>query len=83
MATVSELVKKEANLKKLAEKGKPETIMGDIPFEKIKEIAKAKENEIPGNTFEAKVRQVVGACQSYRITIDKKSPKEFARWDGK
>ncbi|MGC9310382.1 MAG: hypothetical protein ACP5E4_01510 [Candidatus Aenigmatarchaeota archaeon] len=83
MATVSELVKKEAGVKSLSEKGKPETIMGDITFEKVKDIAKAKEKEIPGNTFEAKVRQVVGSCQSYRITIDGKRPKEFAHWDGK
>jgi ribosomal protein L11 len=83
MATVSEMVKKEIGVKSLSEKGKPETIMGNISFEKIKEIAKAKENEIPGNTFEAKVRQVVGSCRSYRITIDGKSPKEFAHWDGK
>ncbi|MBN2094716.1 MAG: hypothetical protein JW727_01590 [Candidatus Aenigmarchaeota archaeon] len=78
MATVSELVKKEAKLQKLASKETPQNIMGNIPFEKIKEIAKNR--EMPGNTLEAKIRQIVGTCMSYRITIDGKDPREFKHY---
>jgi ribosomal protein L11 len=75
MAKVSELIKKEAKIDKLAKKEDPKLRVGNISFDKVKEIAKTK--KIPGNTPEAKIRQVVGSCISYRITIDGKDPKEF------
>ena len=78
MVTVAELVKKAANLEKLGKKDKPNEIVGDISFEKIKEIAKNK--EIPGNSEEAKIRQIIGSCISYKITIDRKDPREFRNY---
>jgi ribosomal protein L11 len=78
MGTTAEFVKKIINLEKLAKKEKPEEIVGDIPLEKIKEIAKNK--EIPGNSEDAKIRQIIGSCVSYKITIDGKDPREFKNY---
>jgi len=75
MATISEIIKKELNLEKLADKEKKDKWVGDISLEKIKEIA--KKVDIPGNTEEAKIRQIIGSCISYRITINGKDPREF------
>ncbi|MCD6274958.1 MAG: hypothetical protein J7J15_02960 [Candidatus Aenigmarchaeota archaeon] len=78
METVAELVKKAANLEKLAKKEKPTDIVGDVPLEKLKEIVRNK--EIPGDSEEAKIRQIIGSCVSYRITIDGKDPREFRNY---
>jgi len=75
MATISEIIKKELNLEKLADKEKKDKWVGDISLEKIKEIA--RKVDIPGNTEEAKIRQIIGSCISYRITINGKDPREF------
>jgi len=75
MATISEIIKKELNLEKLADKEKKDKWVGDISLEKIKEIA--KKVDIPGNTEKAKIRQIIGSCISYRITINGKDPREF------
>jgi ribosomal protein L11 len=81
MAKVAELVKKEARVSALAIKDKPTEVVGNISFEAVKKIAKAV--KMAGNTEEAKIRQIVGSCVSYKITIDGKSPKEFAHFGRK
>ncbi|OYT43223.1 MAG: hypothetical protein B6U88_01630 [Candidatus Aenigmarchaeota archaeon ex4484_56] len=73
MATTSELIKKLGNFKKLS--NKDNKIVGDISLEKIKEIA--KEKNLTGNSENAKIRQIIGSCISYKITIDGKDPREF------
>lgn len=78
MATISELIKKAGNFTKLSSKDKKEEIMGDLSMEKIKEMAKTL--EIPGNNEEAKIRQIIGSCVSYRITIDGKDPRELTKY---
>lgn len=78
MTTVAEQIRKETGLKKLSDKEKKEEWVGDISMEKIKEIAKNK--ELSGNTEEAKIRQVIGSCISYKITIDSKDPREFKNY---
>ncbi|RLJ00575.1 MAG: hypothetical protein DRP06_01845 [Candidatus Aenigmatarchaeota archaeon] len=78
MATISELIKKAGNFAKLSSKDKKEEVMGDISMEKIKEMAKNR--EIPGNTVEARIRQIIGSCVSYRITIDGKDPRELTQY---
>ena len=75
MAKISEIIKKELNLKKLENKDKKADMVGDISLDKIKELA--KNSKIPGNTEDAKIRQIIGSCVSYKITIDGKNPKEF------
>ncbi len=78
MATISDLIKKAGNFAKLSSKEKKDEIIGDISMEKIKEMAKTL--EIPGNTEEAKIRQIIGSCVSYKITIDGKNPRELAQY---
>jgi large subunit ribosomal protein L11 len=75
MPSVAEIIKKEIGVEKLSNKDKKDEWVGDISMEKIKEIAKNK--DILGNTEEAKIRQIIGSCISYRITIDGKDPREF------
>ncbi|MCK4429176.1 MAG: hypothetical protein KAU95_02280 [Candidatus Aenigmarchaeota archaeon] len=77
MGLIAELVKKGANLGKLAKKDKPAEIVGDISLEKLKEMAKSV--DIPGNNDEAKLSQIIGSCVSYKITIDGKDPREFKK----
>lgn len=78
METIAELVKKNMNLEKLSKKEKQEEIVGDISFEKIKDIAKNR--QLPGNSEDAKIRQIIGSCISYKITIDGKDPREFKNY---
>jgi len=75
MPTVAEIIKKELGIEKLANKDKKDEWVGNISLEKIKEIARNK--ELSGNTEEAKIRQIIGSCISYKITIDGKDPREF------
>lgn len=75
MPTVAEIIKKELGIEKLANKDKKDEWVGNISLEKIKEIARNK--ELPGNTEEAKIRQIIGSCISYKITINGKDPREF------
>lgn len=71
---VSALIKKEMKVQKLAYiKDGNKTLPGDIKLEKIIEIAKSK--EIPGD-LKARVKQILGTCQSGGVTVDGKSPKE-------
>ena len=77
---VSSMLKKELGVQKLATVGedKARKLAGDIKFEKIVEIAKAKEDSMAGS-FKSKVKQVVGTCESCGVTIDGKSPKEITK----
>ncbi len=79
MVIVAEQVRKETGLKKLTDKDK-KGWLGDISLEKIKEIAKNK--DIPSDSEEAKIRQIIGSCVSYQITIDGKDPREFKDYQG-
>ena len=78
MAKVAELVKKEANVKALSNKEKPAEFVGTISFEAVKKIAKSV--KMAGNSENARIRQVVGSCVSYRIMIDGKNPKLLAHY---
>jgi len=78
MATIAELIKKAGNFAKLSSKDKKEEFIGDISMEKIKEMA--KNIDIPGNSEEAKIRQIIGSCVSYKITIDGKDPRELTQY---
>jgi large subunit ribosomal protein L11 len=71
---VSALIRKEMKVQKLAFiKDGNKTLPGDIKFKSILEIAKSK--EIPGS-MSARVKQILGTCQSGGVTVDGKSPKE-------
>ncbi|MFA5382532.1 MAG: 50S ribosomal protein L11 [Candidatus Micrarchaeia archaeon] len=73
----SELIKKEAGLKKgRTEKDK---IAGDISLEKIVSIAKKKKTGILGKSLKDMTKEVLGSCLSLGITCNGKSPKEITK----
>lgn len=78
MGKVTDQVKKATSLEKLSNKEKPAEFIGDISLEKVKEMA--KNLDIPGNNEEAKIRQIIGSCISFRITINGKDPREFRNY---
>ena len=73
---VTAMIKKEIKVEKLATVGedKIRKTAGNITLEAVIRIAKSKES-IRGNTT-AKVKQVLGTCQSSGVMVDNKSPKE-------
>ena len=77
MDTTAGQIRKETGLKKLTDKDKKEWL-GDISLEKIKEIARNK--KFSGNSEEAKIRQIIGSCVSYQITIDGRDPRELKNY---
>ena len=78
MTKVAEFIKKEAKVEKLTNKEKLDLTVGDISLEKIKEFAKSR--EMPGKDENAKIRQIIGACVSYKVTIDGKDPRELKNY---
>jgi large subunit ribosomal protein L11 len=77
---VSSMLKKELKVQKLAtiNEDKTRNIAGNISFDKIISIAKAKEDSITGN-MRAKVKQVLGTCLSCGVTVDGKDPREVIK----
>lgn len=76
---VSELVKKVTKLDKLSSKEDTSKVVGNISMEDIKRIAELKKDELLGKDEKARIKQVIGAISSYRITIDGKDPKEILK----
>jgi len=76
---VTAMIKKELKIEKMAKvnEDKTRTTAGSISFGKLVEIAKSKDS-IRGD-LKAKVKQVVGTCQSSGVLIDGKSPKDVMR----
>jgi large subunit ribosomal protein L11 len=56
-----------------------EEIVGDISFENVVKIAKAKINEMNTNSLKSAVKSVLGTCLSVGITVDGKHPKEVTK----
>ena len=76
---ISELVKKVTKLDKLSSKEDGSKIVGDISMEDIKRIAELKKDELLGRDEKTRIKQVIGAISSYKITIDGKDPKEVLK----
>jgi large subunit ribosomal protein L11 len=74
---VTSMIKKELKIEKMAKvnEDKSRTTAGNISFHKLIEIAKSKDS-IRGD-LKAKVKQIVGTCQSSGVLIDGKTPKEI------
>ncbi len=71
----SALIKKELNLKTAS--GKAGTLVaGNITFEKILKITKAKYNQLNARNMKTAIREVMGTCRSIGVNIDGKSPAE-------
>ena len=76
---ISELVKKVTKLDKLSSKEDSSKIVGDISMEDIKRIAELKKDELLGRDEKTRIKQVIGAISSYKITIDGKDPREVLK----
>jgi len=97
METVSELIRKELKVKKLAKAPfnvyKKEDITEEfdksITFDQVVKIAKEKMGDMKTDNLKAAVKQVIGACVSSGVYIEDKRPKEITeeveqgKWDEK
>lgn len=54
-------------------------IIGDIPLEKVAEVALIKLDEIRSNDFKKALKQVVSTCRSIGLTVNGKDPKEVVK----
>ncbi len=96
---VSSLIKQELNVKKLSKAAfgvyKPkegeqyEEFKGNLTFDQVIKIAKAKEDSLLTHNFKSAVKQVVAACVSNGCTVEEKHPKDMlkeideGKWDDK
>ncbi len=53
--------------------------LGDLPFEKIIEIALMKKEKLTAKTLKAAVKTILGTARSIGITVDGKDPKQVTR----
>ncbi|HLD39005.1 MAG TPA: 50S ribosomal protein L11 [archaeon] len=74
---VTSMIKKEMKLEVLSKvkEDKTRTVAGSISLDAVIRIAKSKDS-IRGNLV-AKVKQVIGTCQSSGVLIDNKNPKDI------
>lgn len=79
---VSQLIKRELKLEKLAglpkgESGRPADKVGNLTIDQVIKIAKGKDN-IAGN-LKSKVKQVLGTCLSCGVTVEGKDPRDIIK----
>jgi len=74
------MLKKEMNLKRLATINEDKSMNkpGDISFDKIVKITKAKEDALSGD-MKSMVKQILGTCQSGGVTVDGKPAKQVIK----
>ena len=72
---ISELMKKEINLKKGSGLQKIKK-SANISMEQVIKIAKMKEDSLLGSDLKAKVKEIVGTCQSMGVMVEGKSAQE-------
>ncbi len=53
--------------------------IGDLPFEKIVEIALMKKSQLLAKTLKGAVKMILGSARSIGITVDGKDPKEVTK----
>jgi len=84
----SALLLKEANAQKGSSKPGTEWV-GDIKFESVVKVAKAKFDAMSAKTLKGAVKTVLGTCVSMGIKVEGKNPKEVIQevdkgiWDSK
>ncbi|MDE1845781.1 MAG: 50S ribosomal protein L11 [Candidatus Micrarchaeota archaeon] len=66
--STSALILKELGIPKGAKN--KEEVVGNITIEQVKNVAKAKDAQLYGNTMADKVKQVLGTCKSMNITCE-------------
>lgn len=65
----SALIKKEAGIEKAASNPLAEKV-ADLAIQQVIKVAKMKEDALLGKTLKAKVREIVGTCQSMGIMVE-------------
>jgi large subunit ribosomal protein L11 len=76
----SEMIKKELGLEKGRKGGSEDPkVVGDLPFDKAIEIAKAKKNSTLAKSTKAGVCEVLGSCVSLGVSVDGKDAKEILK----
>lgn len=72
---VSALLKKEAGVDKASPN--PQTdYVADLRIEQVIKIAKSKENVMLGRNLQARVKQIVGSCDSMGLLVEGMPPRE-------
>jgi len=83
LPTTAELIKKAAGIEKGSSTPGKQAV-GNISFEKLKEIAEMKFRSSKARTLENFIKEVIGTCVSMGISIDGKDPKQFLKeWEEK
>jgi large subunit ribosomal protein L11 len=57
--------------------GGSKELVGDLSFDQILEVARGKQNGLLANDLKGAVKEVIGTCQSLRISIQGLTPKEM------
>ena len=73
----AELIKKEAGIQKGS--GNPLDHVADLKIEQIIKIAKMKEDALSGKNLKAKVKEIVGTCNSMGIKVEGIHAKDALR----
>ncbi len=75
---VSQLVKKELGLEKLAKQPGKE-VVGNLSMEQVVKIARMKKDSMLSKDLKSAVKSVVGACVSYGVNVEDKHPREVIK----
>ena len=75
---VSELIKKELNLKKGSGTPGKETI-GDLRIEQLIKISQMKEDDLAGKTKRARVKTILGSCIPLGLMAEGMHPRELSK----
>jgi large subunit ribosomal protein L11 len=74
----SALIKKEAGIEKGS--GKPQTDhVADLAIEQVIKISKMKEEDLHGRTPKARVKEVIGTCNSMGVMVEGKHARDSMR----
>ncbi len=72
----SALIKKELNIKKAVGKVNEE-VSGNLSFEQVKKIARAKYPQLISRSMKSAIKEVLGTCRSMGVTVDNLPSKEI------
>lgn len=84
---VSQLIKKELKVEKLAKTAWKEAAAGDLKMTAVVKIAKSKSASFGTHSVKNAAKVIVGSCVSCGVTIEGKNPKEIikeieaGKWD--
>ena len=76
---VSQLIKKELKLEKLAKTAWKEPAVGDLKIESAVKIAKLKLDSLGTKDLKKATKEVVATCVSLGVNVEGKNPKEVLK----